>query len=62
MAWSQHIGTLWVSVGLRLLTVVPLLVALGFMIHVSVKFAEKVDLAYAIVRDDSIFQEEGCLC
>jgi hypothetical protein len=52
----HYIGTLWFSLGLRLMTVAVLLVALGFMIHVSVKFADKVDLAYAVVRDRSINQ------
>jgi hypothetical protein len=56
MSKMHYIGTLWFSLGLRLMTVAVLLVALGFMIHVSVKFADKVDLAYAVVRDRSINQ------
>ncbi|KAL2125149.1 hypothetical protein VTJ04DRAFT_1514 [Mycothermus thermophilus] len=47
MAQLYTIGTLWLSLGLHTITSVLLLIALGFMIHASVEFSDKEDVAYA---------------
>lgn len=62
MAQLYTIGTLWLSLGLHTITSVLLLIALGFMIHASVEFSDKEDVAYAGVSDHlNITYETGCL-